>query len=352
MNAPEDEGHLKLIIALLILVITSFGLILNITGIYTLCKIAKVCKLFNHMVICLLLFDCWFLITSPFFYLGLQHEYFKCELLAWINVYWGMPCGHMAMFGTITMTLAISHERYLAIKDPLEHNSSFDADIAQKKRLLMYVIPSLIMSIGLNITRFFNFEIIPRVNGTTNSISTKLTELACDPNYLLYNEFLFNAIIIGILPFVLLTVFSCRTFIALRRHNAERSRLLGNDEDIHRRRQQQEVNMAKVMLGLSSVFLVCHFLRMLVNCWVGITRRRYDRCDRQDRTAGWPLDSYGILVNIAVFMVMVNSSIGTLTYCAMNAEFRQHLLYSLKRVCCVCKRLENLIKTRNTPDSI
>ena len=335
--AGDDNGYLKTIIGSTILIVTCFGLFLNLTGIYTLRSGPKSNKLFNNMVICLLIFDTWYLITSPFFFFGLQHEHFKWNALAYINVYWGNPCGHMAVFGTISMTLAISHERYLAIKKPLIHNRN-NLEFDQKKRLLLYFIPCLLMSIFFNIPRFFNFDIV--VNNATvddYSISTKLSASACCKMYKFYYEFIFNSIIFGIIPILLLIFLSYQTFVKLKEHNIQRIAVAANNkEDVNRASQQQEGNMAKVMFGLSSLFLICHLPRILFMAFVGITGKHHDRCEKQE--PGWPMDTFGIFVYLAVFLVMVNSSIGTLTYCAMNYEFRQHLLKLLKSCYTPCKR--------------
>ena len=137
-GSHDEEKEVKLIIsAILICLVTCLGLILNITGIWTIYKIPKTCKVFNNMIICLLAFDCWLLTTAPFFFFGLQHEYFSCKPCAWLVPYWAVPCGHMGAFCTIMMTLAISHERYLAISNPFNYNQSLISNQSQTKRLLV-----------------------------------------------------------------------------------------------------------------------------------------------------------------------------------------------------------------------
>ena len=328
MGSFQEEGHVKLIIiAVLICLVTCFGLISNIIGICTIWKIPKTCKLFNHMVICLLVFDCWFLTASPLFFFGLQHEYFSCKLCAWLLSYWAVPCGYMAVFGTILMTLAISHERYLVIRNPFHYNQALLSDRAQKKRLLIYLVPALTISIIFSIPRFFVFEI--RTNSTTNAITIPLTNLGCDQDYLLYYEFLASTILFGVIPFVLLTFMCYKTLKKLRSHNTE-LRLAGiNNENSSHVRRQQEEQMAKVMVGLVVEFLILHFVRIFLNIYSGIMER-CNRCDNKEIT--WLLDSYGIVVHLSVLMVMVNASIDTITYCAINSEFRRQLFCNLKGI--------------------
>jgi len=327
--SSQEENSLKLTIsAILICLVTFLGLISNITGICTIWKIPKQCKLFNNMVICLLAFDCWVLTTAPFFFFGLKHEYFGCKPCAWLVPYWAFPCGHMGTFGTILMTLAISHERYLAIRQPFHYNQSLISESSQRKRLLIYLIPALILSICLNIPRFFNFEV--RTNSTAHLMTINLTRLGCNEEYLLYYEFLANTIPFGVIPFLVLIFLSYKTFRNLRCHNIQMKISGINDQKVDKLRRQEEEQMAKVMVGLVVVFLLCHFLRIFLNTWTGIKGARgdIDRCDHQAGTG--TLDGYGMAVQLSVFMVMVNSAIGTITYGVINSEFRKHLLCNLK----------------------
>ena len=48
-------------------------------------------------------------------------------------------------------------------------------------------------------------------------------------------------------------------------------------------------------------------------------------------TCEYPLDAYGIVNQIDVLMVMVNSSIGTFLYCASNKDFNALAFGSVKK---------------------
>ena len=45
--------------------------------------------------------------------------------------------------------------------------------------------------------------------------------------------------------------------------------------------------------------------------------------DVKERSQDWPLDEFAMINHISVLMVMINSSVGTLVYSAMNKEFRK-----------------------------
>ena len=323
----------KLIAGAIIICLVIFGgLVMNIVGILTVSKMPKKMKLFNSLIMCRLSFDSWFLVSAPFFFFGLHHKELDCEPCAWLVPYWADPCGHMSLFGTVLMTLAISHERYCAIKNPLLYPLTDDV---RKKRLLIYLTLTLLVVISVNIPRFQDFEIIP-ANLTSGSIKLCLTNQTCNRDYIIFYETLTSHILFGIVPFFLLIFLGFKTHKSFKDHN---KRLTINrcpfDEETSNRRKKAEDQMLKVLKILVITFLVCHTPRIsLYSFNVGyaiIYGTRY-RCIHTNKdTCEYPFDAYGIVNQIDVLMVMVNSSIGTFLYCASNKDFNALALGSVKK---------------------
>ena len=314
----------KLLAATVVICIVGVsGLVLNITGIHTIRNIPRRCKLFNNLIICLLSFDSWILITAPFFFFGLKHEHFKCKICAWLVPYWSIPCGHMALHGAVIMTLAISHERYLAVRDPLHHNQALITDEAQKKQLLVYLIPTLILVIFVNIPRFFDFEII--TNSSTSTLNLSLTDQICNTYYIIFYETILSNIMFGIVPFFSLIFLGYKTYKAFKKHNSQRAEIFNEETD--KRGRMQERQMAKVMTSLVITFLVCHSPRIALYCYNSIKNRK--RCSIKE--FGYPMDLYMIANQFSMFMVLLNSSIGTILYSATSSEFRNHLISNLTK---------------------
>ena len=323
--------------AAIICLVALGGLAMNLTGVFTILKMPRKVKLFNNLIICLLLFDSLFLISAPFFFFGLHHEKFGCTLCAWLVPYWAVPCGHMSLFGTIMMTLAISHERYLAVKNPLEHNSNVQGDDAfQMRRLAIYLIPTLFLAISLNIPRFLDFEI--KINSTSESLTICLTEQACNCYYInLYENILCN-FFFGLLPFFSMVFLGHRTFREFKDHNMYLTTLLGSSP-LYVEQKKTEEQLLKVMKVLVITFLLCHTPRMTLYCFnavfATINGTRYD-CQEEEPRHGckYPMVGkypwYGLYNNFSIFMVMVNSSIGSLLYCASNKPFKTTMLDNFK----------------------
>ena len=103
---------------------------------------------------------------------------------------------------------------------------------------------------------------------------------------------------------------------------------LQNNIDLERRAEEQR--MAHVMIGMVTVFLVCHSTRIFLNTYGGI----WGLCGGLDgdrlNTLGTH-DAYGYAVEISVLMVMVNSAIGPIIYCAISSDFRNQVIKYFRR---------------------
>ena len=317
--------------AIIQVLICCLGLILNLVTIRTVWKTRKRCKLFDHLLICLLFFDCMMLVTAPFFLFGIKHRYFHCPACAYFVAYYAFPIGHMGTFGTIFMTLAISHERYLAIQDPFRYNRSLKEEKDQRNRLLTYLIPTVILSISGNIPRFYTFKV--EHEGDEPEL---LLDLGCNENYLFYYTFLVNTIPFGIIPFILLIYFGVKTFQRLRVHhdNFRRSSIYSVSEE--QTRSQTEEGMAKVMVAIVGVYSITHFLRFFLHSMDGITQSRWDRCTKYGRHTGKE-DVYLAVVGISIFMEIINSSISPIIYCIIYPDFRREFSNRFKKISTLCK---------------
>lgn len=73
---------------------------------------------------------------------------FKAEFdfYTYLFPYFLLPCSHIAMAGTIFMTMAISIERYLGLCHPLLNPYS--------RKAWFYIVPVLVVAIALNIPKF------------------------------------------------------------------------------------------------------------------------------------------------------------------------------------------------------
>ena len=388
ISKQEEKFLLAGATALVFLVI--FGLTMNTIAIFAIRSLEKKCKLFNNILISLLVFDSWFLLTAPLFYFGVNHEYFGCQLCTQAIPYWSFPCGHMALFGTILMTLAIAHERYLAVKDPLYYMRA--GGQSPKTRLMIYVIPATILSVAFNIPRFFIFNLVMKNaptttaydNDTTTTAATttamiysvELSKLGNSGSYLFYYTYLANTGLFGIIPFCLIVFFNFLTYSMMREQNQICQQSVSHDKkgswmptnkrklsnltpknpkNFERQetfaseleRREEEKNVSRVMKVIAVVFLGCHSMRVVLNVYDGLTGSRGNR--GIDFFKVGIEDAYSTAVHTGVFLEMVNSSIGPVLYCYMSVTFRRHFILTTKRL--VFRLFQGKIFSEASPES-
>merc|ERR1712020_563900 len=87
-------------------------------------------------------------------------------------------------------------------------------------------------------------------------LTFQFTKFRSHPYFLLFYQNLARLIILGILPFVMLIFFNCSIYFAIRRRQV--------------RQRHQEENMAIVLMGIVSIFLVCNSFRIFLNFYEAV----------------------------------------------------------------------------------
>merc|ERR1712020_231490 len=57
------------------------------------------------------------------------------------------------------MTVAIAHERYLAVKDPLQYSQHMKTPKLQSQRLKVYLFVVIAISVAVNVPHFIELEV-------------------------------------------------------------------------------------------------------------------------------------------------------------------------------------------------
>ena len=101
------------------------------------------------------------------------------------------------------MVVAVSTERYRAICYPLKHRQAH----------YKYTIVVLLISIGVRVPRFFEFQLVRLQNETIDYDTTKLSE---DPMYVQFNAYWNELLVTGLLPLILLIIMNFRIYLKIR----------------------------------------------------------------------------------------------------------------------------------------
>ena len=104
------------------------------------------------------------------------------NLLTLLLPHFTYPVVHIASTASTIMTVALAHERYLAVQSPIVYSQMLRRASAQRRRLAMHVLPVLLFAILFNMPTFWCVEnvCIPSVdkyetlNSTEYRFGTKL----------------------------------------------------------------------------------------------------------------------------------------------------------------------------------
>ena len=153
------------------------GVILNCVSIYIIWKKYENANIFYQMLISLLCFDILVLIT----WMNLSlYMAFKINNIVILHMfpYFSSPSTQIAITASTFMTVAIAHERFLAVRDPLKYSQHMKTPKLQSQRLKLYLFIVIIISVAFNIPHFIELE----VRRIDEAILSENGTDACHPN--------------------------------------------------------------------------------------------------------------------------------------------------------------------------
>ena len=207
-------------------VVVIAGVILNSVSIYIIWKRYGRINIFPEMLICLLFFDICVVVTwmNLSLYIGFN---LRNNVIVHMVPYFSIPSTHIAITASTFMTVAIAHERYLAVQHPwkyghveiLSRQDTLTPNI-QSNRLKLYLCIVIVISIAFNIPRLMAYKVryVDLSNNTNSTYSNSTdallkpvlvyTALGKHPYYLKYYKNCTRLIVSGIVPLVLLIFYN------------------------------------------------------------------------------------------------------------------------------------------------
>ena len=135
------------------------GIILNLTGVYILSTRKSMKNTFNQLLVTLYCIDSLFL--CAYVYLSVSLTYIKSQHLSntiasrFVKLFYSF-----AFKVSIFLTVATSHERYIAMLKPVVHFASVSTESNQRLRLMKYLIPIITIAAILNIPEYLELEFV------------------------------------------------------------------------------------------------------------------------------------------------------------------------------------------------
>ena len=141
--------------------IAIIGLLMNIASIFIIYKNNRaMSNMFNSMLIVLFSIDSMVLFTSILGVMVWDLRLEHISLLIIVYPYFTYPVYSIALTTSIFTTVSISHDRYLATKYPIHHRQQLSELCDQKRHMLKYFIPIILISVLINIPTFLEYDIV------------------------------------------------------------------------------------------------------------------------------------------------------------------------------------------------
>ena len=242
------------------LVIASVGLISNVLGICFVSSGHRRGKLFNLLLTALFVVDSLFLSLEilrsiDLFFVPVPQRY----LLMYDTI---LRCGlRWSMTSSILFSIAITHSRLAAVKNPFEDFETgveYFADETLPK-LLKYCQPIMFISTMVTTTVYWETDEEHLENG---NIILVPSNLRLSPMYLTYYVGVLNFGLLGVFPLTSMTHNSYRLIQEIKRHNNIMTTL---NYEISRYRATQQKNLTQSLVFIIFAFIGLHSLRLLNN---------------------------------------------------------------------------------------
>ena len=320
------------------------GIFLNSIALIVLLTSSMRSHFFNRLLFCLAIFDNIYLSCelSEIF----RHRYQTSE--QFYSFIWLIyPVRNMFMFCSAYMTIALAHERYQAITNPVEYRNRDSQNMM--RRLSCYVLPILTFSFLYYCPKFLDLNVgglMKCMNGTKTTVisiqegvnpeSTRYdnctkqfrlipTELRINHHYILWYINISNMVLTAILPVSMLIFLNCRTYKSLNRFNQRRpsqpENVLAGRES---RNRDNDVKKTLILFWIVIVFILCHALRILLNMEEFLRLTRYLDIREKGCSHGFKF-SFSVLVPVSQLFIIINSSVNFFIYSFFDPAFKKVL---------------------------
>ena len=147
-----------------------------------------------------------------------------------------------------------------------------------------------------------------------------------NPYYSIYYINLCRLIVLGVIPFVLLTFYNCAIYKRIR----QGPKLIEENDLSKKVRRNQEHDLAMVLFSIVVLCILCHTLRFFLNFYEMIWINDILACTYEGKD-GFPRWSY-IVQEFSRLLLVFNSSVNIVIYCCFNQKFRRQVLQYKKTV--------------------
>lgn len=299
---------------LLVSIVGTIGFVGNTLALIVLSR-PSLRDVFHQLLFALACFDTLYIVCG-----GINYTFrgfgAHSEIYNYLFPYFLHPFTHIAMAGTIFMTLAISFERYLGLCHPLLNPHS--------RKAWFYILPVVVIAVTLNVPKFLELKFEDQLDPYTNEtyVGLNVNDLRKEPSYIIGYIMWTRLFATGLIPVTGLLFFNICIIHDIFT-SSQRVQRFGSA-----RRQRKEINLSAVLLCICFVFFICHTPRVVSNVIEFLKRDTIIEC----HNAGHHLhpDKFThALRYISDIATILNSSLNFFVYCFVGHTFRRELCRTL-----------------------
>ena len=149
-----------------------------------------------------------------------------------------------------------------------------------------------------------------------------------NPYYSTYYINLAVLFVLGVIPVSLLAYFNCVIYLKIKPPTIllhTEDSVGGSTSRISSCTSAHEKDLARVLIGIVIMFILCHILRLLINFYETIVIRNAIACESAGMN-DFPLWGF-ITITCSELLLVFNSSLNMIIYCCINQNFRKRVLF-------------------------
>ena len=149
------------------------GMLLNLIATYLLSTRVSIQTTFNSLLISLFVMDSFYLLFETLkSYRSKFHMESRIHTILLPKLTY--PLMFVSLSASIFMTVAVAHERYVAIKKPIQHRQSMRSSKFQRQKSSVYILMVILLAFGFNVPKFLEVDLQWKSNTDVTSNDTKV----------------------------------------------------------------------------------------------------------------------------------------------------------------------------------
>ena len=255
-----------------------------------------------------------------------------------------IPFWNIALAQSVFATLIMSIERYICINHEETYLKYIQIDKRRSTLFLKWILPAIVLVFLVHIPEFVgqNTDVRTIINKGIMTQDSCLRDDSTANNVEVYFKAFVKLVIDGLCPLICLLYCNTKTFLKVRTNFRKSFRISENIEIRPRSNSQQkaeedkkkllrmiEHKLAKIMIGIVSVFILCQIPYLVVTAIQSVEITNWLHAGKNSTCGIYSPDTV-IMEPIVHLMITINSSVNVIFYCFFDSSYRDIIFPCVK----------------------